>query len=159
MTLTGVKTLLVNQWSSTVVENSMKFAGMLKEFLDSRQSCGEVVRYQIAPHLKKILTDNLKREEELKKTLTENKSKESKAKKENVTKKSLAKKNMDNLKEDPIIEEAKQGLTDANEYDPEAAAQQQQLIDNENLLQELSIPKLENANMICFGLPDLFLCN
>ena len=97
LSLAGVKSIMSNQWNSTVVENTDKLQNILKgnfkffqqiyiphlyiniylieELLDNRQPCDDVIRYRKSPHIKKILSDVIKKEEKSKPVQTDKQKK------------------------------------------------------------------------------------
>ena len=158
-----------NQWNSTVVENTDKLQNILKgnfkffqqiyiphlyiniylieELLDNRQSCGEVIRYRLSPHVKKILSDVAKKEEETKPVQAD------KDKKEKITKKDTeaAKSPMKSAKMDESIVSAEN--IEASESSHHDELKRIEFIKNLERLRK------ENSNMILYGLPDIYLAN
>lgn len=142
----------MNQWSNTLIENSDRTQSILREFLENRQSCGEIIRYRIAPHLRQIISEKLKREEELKrlasakKETKKDKKESSSAKAKSPTReKSPNRKQPDTIQEDAVLE---QEIAETNTEEPDTT-----IDSNPTRI------KLENSNMVCFGLPDIYMIN
>lgn len=170
LSLAGIKTILLNQWSSTQVENVIKFQSLIKEFLDERQSCGEIVHYRASPHLKFMLQEKL-READEKREQSEKDGKDNKkdggkkeAKKsdgEKTRQKSPAKKGSKSeggkAGVEPENEQAAKEAAEAERIAAELAAEQERK--KQELLDKLSKIRKENMNLVCYGLPDLYMVN
>lgn len=124
-----------------MIENTDKFINILKELMEKREACGEIVRYKVSPHLKFLLEEE---KEEKKPAVEEKKEGKKTDKKEITTKKEEQKK---------------------KEAEPEVAKDSQearylQMNKEEKRLQilrNLSVVRKENLNMVCYGLPDVYL--
>ncbi len=162
LSLAGVKSIMSNQWNSTVAENSEKLQSILKELLESKQSCGEIIRYRQSPALKKTLSNLLKKEEENKQVAPEKEKKDKNTKKDNETVKTPTK-SLKNPSQDKTIDEksvdqqqliqqieSKEELSDADLHNKKL---------EQNLIKNLEVVKKEHSNMIIYGLPDFYLIN
>ena len=128
--------------------------------MENRQSVGEIIRFKVSPHVKKIIEDNIKREE-LKKQQQAEKEKEKKEKKDTKAG-SERNKSPSNKKGEKPSELPR--TTSGAVQSTEDLSDQPSLVDIEEqkhleLLKSLSQIKKENFNMVCYGLPDVFMSN
>jgi len=127
----------------------------LLEFIENRQSCGEVVRYRVSPHLKFILTESPKKEEkDDKKTQLANipekkDDKKDKNKKETIKEKSPSRSKSPAKKVDPSAA-AQENLAENNTKEQEEEKRAE-------MISNLARLRRENYNMICYGLPDIYM--
>lgn len=155
LSLSGVKCVMSNQWTSTLAENSDKLTGVFKEFLEGRQSSGEIIRYRVSPHLKHLLTE-AKKEEESKAAAAQETKKEPKKESKKDEKKSK-----DSV---PVAKSPARSKSPSKKYQESSQdiMSSQREADEENkmiLFQKLSAVRNENCNMVCYGLPDVFMCS
>ena len=156
---------MINQWNSSLAKNCEKLTLVIKEFLENRQSCGEIIRYKVSPHLKQILMDNQKKFEERKQSVVEKGGKEGKQKdkdKEGKEKdkptaaakqtKSKSVERIKSAKSEPPKEKTQ-------EEDEEAIKIKLEEENKFRLLKELAKLRQENCNMICYGIPDIYFTN
>jgi len=160
LSLTGAKCILMNQWSGTLVENGLKFQSLFKEFFEDRQSCGEIVRNRVSPHIKLIIEQNLKKEEEMKQTLLEREKKEKKDKenkkessKESKNKSATEKKQNEAAKVEQVVSNIQE------EQEDQAVQKELEEMRIADLIKNFSKIKKENCNLVCYGLPDVYLSN
>lgn len=168
LTLAGVKAIALNQWSSTVVENSTRLQNIMRDQIESRQASSETIRYMRAPHLKRYIDDQLKRDEEMRRLMTEKKEAAAAAKKDKKDSKaksptrdkspSQAKKQLQqHPQQETILEDAELGqkvndvITDIQISIP--------IQSDEKPGSALDRIEIDNSTMIYFGLPDIYLTN
>ena len=165
LSLSGVKCIMSNQWTSTLAENCDKLSGMFKEFLENRQSSGEIIRFKISPHIKYMLTEASKKEEENKAINSEKDAKKDAKKegkkdtvKDEKKSKSPAKSSAPATKSPP---RSKSPTKKQQESSDDILASQREAEEENRLihLQKLMQLKKENCNMVCYGLPDVFMQN
>ncbi|CAF0832143.1 unnamed protein product [Brachionus calyciflorus] len=153
LSLTGIRSIMSNQWTTTVVDNTDKFQNIFKDLIENRQPIGEIVRYRIAPHLKFL--QQKEKEEEERKSVANSKNENKKDKKD-------AKPNKSDKKESKAASPKKQQV----DLDLESHADDSDYYNNKQFdkeakrletLRNLSIMRKENLNMVCYGLPDVYL--
>lgn len=181
MSLTGVKCILANQWSSTSIEAYDRLKTLLKEFMENRQSAGELIRNRISPHVKQILADNVKREELKRQQQQQQAEKEKESKRKATvkgggeaakvtTKASAAVGDTNNksstiaitLNQESLIEDEEEQKQKQQQLEMELQKQRDIELEEERRAQvvaEMAKLRKENCNMICYGLPDLFMTN
>jgi hypothetical protein len=168
LSLASVKSIMLNQWSSTLVENADKFQTLLREYLDNRQSSGEIVRYRTAPHHKFLLEEKARKEEEKRAQAEKEKEKKDTKKdtKKDAVKASEApkspRKKGDSAKQEvksAVVEETPAVVDPAVEAEEKARIEALEQEKRQQRLNDLSKLRKENLNMICFGLPDVYMMN
>jgi len=139
LSLAGVKSIMSNQWNSTLAENSHKFQSIFSEFLDNRQSCGEIVRYRVSPHIKNALSEVKKEEDKVLVVVDKTKVKEA----------------LDKKKES----EENTTLVSSSEKEEEEARKNEEEMRQAEFMRKLERLKMENLNMVCYGIPDIYMSN
>lgn len=184
LSLTGIKSIMQNQWAASLAENCDKFNNMLKgnfsllvfrssllliieiilEFIENRQSCGEIIRFKTSPYLKHLITENQKKEEEKKQTSGGEKDKKG-------TNDKKGDKKADNKSKSPSRSKSPAKKTEkekAAEHSDESKAkpttadseaENAKALQDEELLRKLAQIRKENFNMVCYGLPDVYITN
>ena len=137
--------------------------GSIEESLENRQSVGEIVRFRVSPHVKEIIQNNIKKEE-LKKQQQAEKEKEKKEKKDTKAGGSERTKSPGNNKKSEKPSEMAATARLASEitaqsvselsHSSQADAEEQKHLE---LVKMLSQIKKEYFNMVCYGLPDVFM--
>ena len=167
LSLSGVKCIMSNQWTSSLAENCDKLSNIMREFMEHRQSCGEIIRYRVSPHLKHMLMEAAKKEEEARIALVEKEAN----KKEGAAKKEDKKNTMVVLKDEkksksPTKNSAHGDKSPTRAKSPPKKDPAEELLIRQReaeeeaklvLLQKLSELRKENCNMVCYGLPDVFM--
>ena len=135
--------------------------------MENRQSVGEIVRYRAAPHLKYLIKEKSKKEEERRQQAE--KEKEKKDTKKDTKKdvgskidKSPSKKGEKKRTESALTVDAKATIdTNWNEMDNEEKARLESAEEEKSQEYPKNISKLrkENLNLICYGLPDVYMMN
>jgi septum formation inhibitor MinC len=133
---------------------------LFKEFFENRKSCGEIVQARVSPHIKLIIEQNQKKEEEMRQTLLEREKKEKKDKenkkessKESKNKSATEKKHVEAAKAEQVVSNIQE------EQEDQAAQKELEDMRIADLIKNLSKIKKENCNLICYGLPDVYLSN
>jgi hypothetical protein len=135
--------------------------------LEQRQSVGEIVRYRSAPHIKFLLQEKIQKEEE--KRAQGDREKEKKDAKKDAKKdgketasgtKSPTKGKRDKANESKLdvqTDLSSSILTEEAEEKTrlEALAEEKR----QEFFKQLSRLRKENLNMICYGLPDVYMMN
>lgn len=138
---------------------------MMRDLVENRQSSAETVRYLRAPHIKEYIVEQMKREEDSRRQAAEKKEANKKEKKDSAgvnsakakspsrdkSPKSMNKKHPDTIREDAevnIEQEKSVQLVISEEANTESNVA--------SLARSISVA---NSNMICFGLPDIYLTN
>ena len=161
LSLSGVKCIMSNQWTSTLAENCDKLSGVFKEFLENRQSSGEIVRFRISPHIKHILMEAAKKEEESKVSSNEKEAKKDAkkdAKKETIKEEKKSKSPVKSSA--PVAKSPPRSPTKKQQESSDDIMSSQREAEEENKLihlQKLMQLRKENCNMVCYGLPDIFM--
>lgn len=117
------------------------------EFLENRQSCGEILRSKASPHLKLILAENMRKEEERRLAINE-KDKKGDSKKTESKKETKSK--------SPTLTEEEREQARREEEDAEMKKHEEETKRIE-MIKNLSRLRKENLNMVCYGLPDVFI--
>lgn len=123
--------------------------------LTSPQAIGEIIRYRISPHIKQMLINKAKKEEESQKKQAQNLDAKDAAKKD-------AKKDAKDKAKSPMRTDKKSlpATADSLQIDEKQQQQKDELELNElKELQNLAIITKEKCNMVCYGVPDVYLVN
>jgi hypothetical protein len=140
----------------------------MRDQIESRQASSETIRYMRAPHLKRYIDEQLKRDEEMRRLMTEKKEAAAAAKKDKKDSKaksptrdkspSQAKKQLQqHPQQETILEDAELGqkvndvITDIQISIP--------IQSDEKPGSALDRIEIDNSTMIYFGLPDIYLTN
>lgn len=120
-----------------MVENTDKFQQILRQLMEKREACGEIVRYKMSPHLKFLLEEE---KEEKKSPVGEKKEGKKTDKKE--------------TKETRKKEAEPEVVQDSEEARYLQVNKEEKRL---QILRELAVVRKENLNMVCYGLPDVYL--
>lgn len=167
LSLSGVKSIIANQWTSTLAENSNKLQYIFKEFVDSRQSCGELVRYGISPHLKMIAVDNEKKREEDAKTgggTESKKDKKTSALRADTTATKKSEKTVSQLQTIQSAKVANQANEEMNKKaEEDKILEEKQKLEEDvkrvEMIKRAQVLRKEISNMILYGLVDFYMVN
>jgi hypothetical protein len=114
--------------------------------LENRQSCGEIVRYRVSPHIKSVLFEVKKDDEKL---VVPDKTKAKEGAKELGTNKKESEEKLTSL-------DGSGG--DGGEKEEEARRTEEEMKQAE-FMRNLERIRMDNLNMVCYGIPDVYLTN
>ncbi len=155
-----------------VKEISLNSYYFIIEFIENRQSSGEIIRYRISPHVKYMINERIKQEEEKRakpeknkeKQNAKSKQKDEAAKSEKREKSPQKKKEAVSVATTVIAEDTTSINTftyDTISINSEEKVRQEKLEEQKRIefLNNLSKLRKENLNMICYGLPEIYMIN